>query len=164
MISNSKFQIPNFSHSDFKLKLKSGKGFYFLLFTFYFLLSACSSVPNLETPECTASRGVVKEFYSFHIGNEMKFSQENLKLRGKFLTPEYVKTLQNVQTGNDIFTTNNLDFPKTFRIGKCEVVSPEKTNIEVILFWKDDTRSEQKSVKAEAVKQNDKWLINRIDK
>jgi hypothetical protein len=142
--------------------LKSGKGFYFLLFTFYFLLSACSSVPNLETPECTASRGVVKEFYSYHLGNEMKFSQANLKLREKFLTPEYFKSLQTVQTENDVFTTNNLDFPKTFRIGKCEVISPEKTDVEVILFWKDDTRSEQKSIKAATVKQNDKWLVNKI--
>ncbi len=162
MISNFKFQISNFLRSDSNVNLKSGKGFYFLLFAFYFLLSACSSVPNLETPECTASRGVVKEFYSYHLGNEMKFSQENLKLREKFFTPEYLKTLQSLQTENDIFTTNNLDFPKTFRIGKCEVFSPEKTNIEVILFWKDDTRSEQKSIKAEAVKQNDKWLINKI--
>ncbi len=162
MISNFKFQISDSLHSVIKFKLKSVKGFYLLLFTFAFLLSACGGVPNLESPECTASRGTVKEFYSFHLANDMKFSQVNLKLREKFLTSEYFKSLQNVQTENDLFTTDNLDFPKTFRIGKCEVISPEKTSVEVILFWKDDTRSEQREIKTEVVKQPDKWLINKI--
>ena len=135
----------------------------FLLFTFYFLLSACGSVPNLEPRECTESTAIVKEFYSYHFGNEMKFSQANLKLREKFLTSEFVKSLQSLQTENDVFTTNSTDFPKAFRVGKCEVVSPEKTIIEIVLFWRDDTRSEQKIIKTEAVKQNDKWLINRVN-
>lgn len=119
-------------------------------------------MPNLAEPECTASRGVVKEFYSYHFGNEMRFSQENLKPREKFLTPEFVKSLQVLQTENDPFTTNNTDFPKAFRIGKCEVAAPDKTIFEVVLFWRDDTRSEQKIIKAEVIKQNEKWLINKI--
>lgn len=159
-----KFQVSSFKfqRSGFKLSFNAPAHFYFLLFTLCFLLSACSTVPNLESSECTGSRGVVKEFYSFHIGNEMKFSRENLKLREKFLTPEYVKSLQNLQTDGDVFTTNNADYPKTFRIGKCESLAPEKTSVEVILFWKDDTRSEQREIKVEVVKQNDKWLINKI--
>lgn len=132
-----------------------------LLLTAYCSLS-CGSIPNLEKPECTESGGVVKEFYSYHLGNEMKFSPENLKLREKFLTPEFAGNLQNLQTENDVFTTNNTDFPKAFRVGKCEVVSPEKTVFEIVLFWRDDVRSEQKIIKAEAVKQGDKWLINKI--
>lgn len=136
----------------------------FLLFCLL-LTAYCSlncSMPNLAEPECTASRGVVKEFYSYHFGNEMRFSQENLKPREKFLTPEFVKSLQVLQTENDPFTTNNTDFPKAFRIGKCEVAAPDKTIFEVVLFWRDDTRSEQKIIKAEVIKQNEKWLINKI--
>lgn len=132
-----------------------------LLLTAYCSLS-CGSIPNLEPRECSESGGVVKEFYSYHFGNEMKFSQENLKLREKFFTPEFVKSLQNLQTENDVFTTNNTDFPRAFRIGNCEVVSPEKTNIEIVLFWRDETRTEQKIIKAETVKQNGKWLVNKI--
>ncbi len=132
------------------------------LLAFVFCLASCGSVPNLEEPQCTASRLTVKEFYSYHFGNDMKFSQENLKPLEKFLTPEYFKSLQNVTTENDIFTTNNLDFPKTFRVGKCTIVEPAKTNMEVVLFWRDDKRSEQKVITAEVVKQNDKWLINKI--
>ncbi len=119
-------------------------------------------MPNLEQPECTDSRLTVKEFYSYHFGNEMKFSEENLKKREKFLTPELFKSLQSVAGDNDVFTTNNNDFPKAFRVGACKVVEPTKTNIEVLLFWKDDKRSEQKAIHVEVIKQNDKWLISKI--
>ena len=133
-----------------------------LLSSVFCLLPACGSVPNLEPAECTAARGVVKEFYSYHFGNEMRFSPENLQKREKFLTPELFKSLQNLETENDRFTTNNTDFPKAFRVGKCAVVEPSKTSIEVLLFWKTDTRNEQKAINVEAVKQGDKWLVNKI--
>jgi hypothetical protein len=132
-----------------------------LLITAYCSLS-CGSIPNFEPPECTESGGVVKEFYSYHFGNEMKFSPENLKPREKFLTAEFVNSLRKLQTENDVFTTNSTDLPKAFRVGKCEVVSADKTVFEVVLFWRDDVRSEQKIIKAEAVKQGDKWLINKV--
>lgn len=139
-----------------------------IFLTFCLLLTACcslncGSVPNLEAAECTESRGVVKEFYSYHFGNEMRFSQENLKQREKFLTPEFYKSLQQgVQTDADVLTTNNTDFPKAFRVGKCEVAAPDKTNFEVLLFWRDDTRTEQRAINVEVVKQGDKWLVNKI--
>lgn len=133
---------------------------YFVPFTLY--LVSCGSIPNLEPPECTESRNVVREFYSFHFGNEMRFSPENLKLREKFLTPQFFAELQGKQTENDVFTTNNTDFPKAFRVGKCEIVAPEKTVFEILLFWRDDTRSEERKIKAEIVKQDGKWLINKV--
>ncbi|HVE58117.1 MAG TPA: hypothetical protein VNB22_14895 [Pyrinomonadaceae bacterium] len=139
-----------------------------IFLTFCLLLTAycslnCGSVPNLEPPECTDSRLVVKEFYSYHFGNEMKFSAENLKKREKFLTPEFFKSLQSLQTENDVFTTNTTDSPKAFRVGGCKVVEPAaKTNLEVLLFWKDDKRTEQKAINVEVVKQGDKWLVNKI--
>ncbi|MBX7169604.1 MAG: hypothetical protein K1X72_01530 [Pyrinomonadaceae bacterium] len=137
----------------------------FLLFTFYFLLgTSCvtGSMPNLEQPDCTDSRLTVKQFYSFHLGNEMKFSQENLKLREKFLTPEFYKSLQSLQTENDVFTTNSTDIPRAFKLGGCTVIEPTKTEVEVLLFWKDSARIEQKSIFTEVVKQGDTWLINKV--
>ncbi len=119
-------------------------------------------MPNLEEPQCGAARQTVKEFYSYHFGNEMKFSPAKLKPLEKFLTPEYFNSLQNLQTDADVFTTNNTDYPKAFRIGKCEIISPEKTKMEIQLFWRDDTRSEQKSIYAEVVKQDNKWLVNKV--
>jgi len=142
-----------------KLKIKNWL-LAFCIFNSAFLINC--SIPNLEEPECTASRQTVKEFYSYHFGSDMKFSQENLKQLEKFLTPEFSKSLQTLQTENDVFTTNNTDFPKAFRVGGCKVVEPAKTNVEVLLFWRTDERSEQKAIHAEVVKQGDKWLVNKI--
>ncbi len=138
------------------------KQFLFYLIPFAFCFLTGCSVPNLEPPECIESREVVRDFYSFHLGNDMKFSQENLKLREKYLTTEYFKSLQTIQNEGDIFTTKSSDYPKAFRVSSCKVVDTNKTNVEILIFWKTDTRSEQKSIFAETVKENGKWLINKI--
>ena len=147
-----------------KSKVGRSKWLYLLPFTFYLCLTACvtGSMPNLDEPQCAESRDVVKKLYSFHFDSNMLFSQENLKLREKFLTPEFVKTLQNVQTENDVFTTDSADVPRAFRLGDCKVVEPNKTHIEVLLLWRNEKESRQQIIKVEAVKQNDKWLVNKI--
>lgn len=144
-----------------KLKIKNWIQIFCILH-FAFLIASCGSVPNLDPPECTAARGTVKEFYSYHFANDMKFSLENLQKREKYLTPEYFNSFKPVASSADVFTTNSSDLPKAFRVGRCEVVDPSKTNIEVLLFWKDDQRSEQKAIHAEVVRQGDKWLINKV--
>ncbi len=124
-------------------------------------LGSCS-MPNLESPECTLSRGTVKEFYSIHFGNEMKYSAESLKPKEKFLTPELIASLASTPAGTDPFTTKSDDLPKAFRVGGCTVTDPSKTDVEIILFWKDETRSEERKINVEVVKRDDKWLINKI--
>ncbi len=157
-----------FKFQGFRFKIR-GSGFgvrvfkLFCLLPFAFCLFSCGSVPNLDPPECAAAGQTIKEFYSIHFGGDLRFSRENLKLLEKFLTPEYDKNLQTVETDGDLFTTGNTDFPKAFRIGKCEVVSPEKIRNEILLFWRDNARSEQKSIYVEVVKQNGQWLINQVE-
>lgn len=133
---------------------------------FCLLLTAnCSlscSVPTLESPECTAARQTVRDFYSFHFGNDMQFSPENLKERERFLTADLVNNLQNAPTDKDPFTLTS-DLPKAFRVGGCTVEEPKNlVNFGVLLFWRTDDRSEQREISVEAVRQNDKWLINKI--
>ncbi|MEP7213070.1 MAG: hypothetical protein ABI791_08350 [Acidobacteriota bacterium] len=124
--------------------------------------SACS-IPNLEKPECTAARQSVKEFYSYHFGNDMKFSTENLALRAKFLTPEFAASLKDKPAADaDVFTTGTSDIPKAFRVGGCEVTAADSTRIEVLLFWKDETRSEQKKIYVDAVNRGGTWLVDKI--
>lgn len=130
-----------------------------LLYSVSCLLSC--SIPNLESPECSEAQTTVREFYSFHFGNDMKFSLENLKPREKFLTPEFVNSLkQNAPSDIDVFTTQTTDFPKAFRVGGCSGISPDSVTVEVLLFWKDSERSDQKKIYVDVVRQNGKWLIN----
>jgi hypothetical protein len=131
------------------------------LLSFAFFFAACGSIPNLEKPECEQARNTVREFYSVHFGNDMKPSEDYLKRREKFLTTDLKNLIaQNLSDKRDYFTATD-DYPKAFRVGSCEVIEPNKTIFGVLIFWKDDTRSEQREIKVEAVKENDRWLINK---
>lgn len=134
------------------------------LFAFCFaLFTASCSIPNLEPPECTAARLTVREFYSYHFGNDMKFTRENLRLREKFLSRELIENLfSRNESATDYFTQTG-DYPKAFRVGNCKVVEPKRrANFGVLLFWKTDTRSEQREIRVEAVKENGNWLVDRV--
>jgi hypothetical protein len=128
----------------------------------YFAFCISCSVPNLEKPECAAARQTIKEFYSFHFGDELKPSKENLQERARFLSNELNRELAaQTETATDYFTRTD-DYPKAFRIGECKVADENKAVFQVVLFWRDDTRTEQREVKVEAVRQQGNWLINRI--
>jgi len=144
------------------LEIRRLKIFLFRLLFSVFCFLSCS-IPNLEKPECTAARQTVREFYSFHFGGDMKLSKENLQKRERFLTDELKQNLAaQAESAKDYFTTTD-DYPKAFRVGECEVLDDNKTVFQIVLFWKDDTRSEQREIKVETVKQNDKWLIDKVE-
>ncbi len=153
------------------MRLKMGNGKWkttcrkiFLLclsLTAYCLLLGCSQ-PVWETTDCIESRDVVKKFYSFHIGNEMKPSTENLKKREKYLSTELANKLSDrSETAEDYFTQTD-DFPKAFRAGKCESIGSNKTKFEVLLFWQNDETNIQRAIEVEAAKENKRWLINKV--
>ena len=128
----------------------------------HFLFSISCSIPNLEKPECTEARQTVREFYSLHFGNDMKPSKEYLAKREKYLTDDWKFFIsKNLQSKRDYFTSTE-DYPKAFRIGECENTEPNRTVFQVVFFWKDDTRTEQREDKVEVIKANGNWLINRI--
>ena len=131
-----------------------------LLLTAYGQL-ACS-IPNLEKPQCTAGRDVVKRFYSFHFGNDINPSPENLKAREKFLTSGLFQELSaSTEQKRDYFTATD-DYPRAFRVGECTADSEDKVTLQVVLLWRTDTRTQQKEVKAEAVNADGNWLINKV--
>ncbi|MEK7724123.1 MAG: hypothetical protein AAB336_07245 [Acidobacteriota bacterium] len=149
-MKNSKFKIQNL--------LKA-----FCIFFFVFLISCVTgSIPNLDEPQCAESREMVKKFYSIHFDGRMLFSKENLKLQERFLSPEFYTSLENLQTENDVFTTNSADIPRAFRLGNCKLIETNKTNVEILLLWRNESESRQQIINAEVINQNDKWLINKI--
>ena len=131
---------------------------------FLFLLTtAACSLPNLESPECTAARGAVVAFYSFHFDGDMSFSPENLEARRRFLTPEFYQALSGVGTIGDVFTSGDTDFPKAFRVGACSTpTSPGAAEVEVLLLWRSDKRSEERRINVTVVNREGKWLIDKI--
>lgn len=138
-----------------------------LIFVCLLLTAYCSlncSIPNLETPECTEARNTVKEFYSYHFGNDMKFTKENLKPREKFLSNELKQKLASQpESAADYFTATD-DYPKAFRLGSCETVEPnKKVNMQIVLFWKTETRSEQREIQVEVIRESENWLINKVE-
>ena len=156
-VSDFRFQVSSFNFKFLNMKL-------FLLFTFYFcLFTFACSIPNLEKPECTEARQTVREFYSFHFGNDMKLTKENLQKRDRFLTDELKQNLTaQAESSKDYFTATD-DYPKAFRVGDCNAADKNKIVFQVVLFWKDDTRSEQREIKVITVKRNDKWLIDKVE-
>jgi hypothetical protein len=133
----------------------------FFLLSFVLFAVGCE-VPNLEAPECTASRDTVKKFYSFHFGSEMASSPEIVKEREKFLTPELAAKLAAAADSKTDYFTATDKYPRAFRVGECTANSKQNTTFRVILLWRDDTRSEQREVNVEAVEMDGKWLINRV--
>ncbi len=134
----------------------------FCLLSSVFCLLSCS-VPNLEDADCTAARGAVRDFYSYHFGSEMRFTPENLREREKFLTGELLNNLRAIPLSDQDPFTLTSDLPKAFRVGGCRVIEPNhKVSFGVLLFWRTENRSEQREIHVEAVKQNDNWLVNKI--
>jgi hypothetical protein len=121
-------------------------------------------VPNLEEQDCREARDVVREFYSFHFGNDMHPSADNVRLREKYLTSRLKDNLLNAPATDVDYFTATSDLPKAFRVGGCTVNAPgQSVNFDVLLFWKDDKRTEQKHVSVAVRKENEKWLIDRVD-
>ena len=126
-----------------------------------FALTSCS-IPVLQSPECQAAKLAVREFYSFHFGNDMSFSPESLRKREPFLTREFTDRLGGRSVSADPFTLTS-DLPRAFRVGGCSAgPSGEQATVEVILFWKTDTESEQRIIEVRAVKRETDWLIDAV--
>ncbi len=137
-----------------------------MLLTFAFCLlnfTACS-IPNLQSDECQQAVDPLKNFYSYHFGGDMKNSADDLKKRSEFLSGNLQKRLENqTNTAVDYFTQTD-DYPKAFRVGGCETVAPDRAKFGILLFWKSENRSEQRKINVEVVKENEKWLVDKVSK
>lgn len=124
-------------------------------------ISGCS-VPSLESPDCAAARDGVKQFYSFHFGNEMTPSPENLKAREKFLTPDLFRSLSAANgSATDYFTASDVP-PKTFKIAQCTQTGSNKADVHVQIYWREDAKVTQRELHVDVVKTGESWLINEV--
>lgn len=127
------------------------------------LIAVCFSgcIKSLESPECTEARDSVKKFYSYHLDSLIHPNAEGVREREEFLTVESKSKLQN-ETANDYFTQTTENYPKAFRVGECETIASNRAAFEILLFWKTDTQTEERHIRVEAVKENEKWLVDKV--
>ena len=92
----------------------------------------------------------------------MKPSPENLEASKGYLTDELAGQLQSSVNDTKDYFTNSESYPKAFQIGTCKAESQEKTNVVVLLYWRENDQNYQREVTAELLKQGDKWLINKV--
>lgn len=119
-------------------------------------------LPSLEEPACDAARDATRSFYSFHFGNGLAPSDEALSRRSAFLTASLLGRLKGRTGQPEDYFTATADYPKAFRVGGCTAIGAEKTVFEVALFWKDDERSMQRSVRVTSVLSEGRWLVDEV--
>ena len=114
----------------------------------------------METQQCAEARDSVKEFYSWYLGTEAAQRAKQPDVFKKFISSG--SSLNTAGGENDPFF-NSATPPTTFKIGKCEMVDPTHTNIQVQLYWREESKTEQKEVYADTVKSGDRWQIDKIE-
>lgn len=162
MILRLQFPVFRDVHFSFSSKSYRQNRLHILILATGIFYFGCS-VPNLEEPECIQSRETVKQFYSIHFGNDLTPSSDKLGKSENFLSRRLFQELKNqTENAKDYFTQTE-DYPKAFRVGGCDVVSSNQTNFEVLLFWRNETRSEQREIKVNIIKEKDKWVIDKVE-
>ncbi len=134
------------------------------IFSLSVLSLGCSwvSIPSLESSTCSEARVAARKFYSFHFGNGLRPSLENLVARKPMMTTALGDRLSTESAGEVDYFTATADYPKAFRIGGCEELSANDVRFEILLFWKDTERSEERTVFGRFKKLDDKWLIDEV--
>ena len=120
------------------------------------------SIPTLDTQECIEARPAARIFYSFHFGNDMTFSPENLEARSRYLTKRLKTELHSRRGTGDYFTTGDDNVPKAFRAGSCQTLSPDRVAIEVLMLWRTDESDTQKQITVEMQKVGNEWLVDKV--
>ena len=135
---------------------------FLLLFSAVIVGFGCSQ-PILESNECIEARDPVKRFYSFHFGNEMLASKENIEKRKKYLSKRLNAELNDRSDTKFDYFTQTADYPKAFRAGKCDSTAGDRVKFEVLLFWRTNEKNSQRAIQVEMVKENSRWLIDRVE-
>jgi hypothetical protein len=129
----------------------------------FLLFGICSqigcSIPSLESQQCTETRDIVKEFYSWYLGTDTEMRAKQRDIYERYIASEFQPSSRNDE---DPFFLSGTT-PTTFKIGKCEVVSDTEVEIQVQLYWRQGNKTDQKEVYAETIKQGDKWVIDKVE-
>jgi hypothetical protein len=121
-------------------------------------LASCS-IPNLEGQQCTETRDVVREFYSWYLGTDAAMREKQRDFYDRYIAPNFRSA---AATGLDPFFLSDTT-PTTFKIGKCEVKDDSHVDIQVQIYWRQEQKIDQKEVYAGVEKVGDKWFIDEVN-
>ncbi|REJ77705.1 MAG: hypothetical protein DWQ47_15150 [Acidobacteria bacterium] len=122
-----------------------------------FAFSTCS-VPNLEPKSCIEARGELKKLYSLHFDRGFDPDERYRKDRDEYLSN---RLKSSIDAGEEDYLTQTADHPKAFRIGECGELA-ERVQFEILLFWKDDSRDEQREILVDMVRDESVWKVDRV--
>jgi hypothetical protein len=135
-----------------------------LLLTAYCSLG-CGSIPNLESPECTAARSDLRRFYSFHFDSDMTPTKESLAARKGFLTASFSLDVEKGFREDPLIDpfTGTSPPPSTFKLGKC-VSKQDEAGFVVQFYWRSDSSTVQHETEVNMKRIGDKWYLDHIGK
>lgn len=129
------------------------------------LIAICSwscSIPNMQSQQCSEASDSVKEFYSWYLGTDPAQRAKEPEVLKKYISPDFSVDLTDQGVSEPYFLSAVL--PTTFKVGKCEMVDPTHSNVQVQAYLRQDERTDQWEVYADTVKNGDHWQIERIEK
>jgi hypothetical protein len=130
-----------------------------VLLMFLSVLSCVScSVPTLESESCLQAQGSLKKLLSLHFDKGFEGGKEYKEHRSQYIT-DRLKDEIDARPGFD-YLTQTIDPPKAFRIGTCTERGKDVVSLSVLLFWRDEKRSEQREVNIVLKRVGDKWLTD----
>lgn len=126
-----------------------------------FSVMSFGCIKSLDSPECIEARDQVKQFYSYHFDNLVNPDAEVVRTRASFVVDRLKPELDS-EAGEDYFT-KTVEHPKAFRVGECRTIDDGRIAFDIVLFWRSPERTEERQIVAEAVKENNRWLINKVE-
>ena len=122
------------------------------------LIGGACSVPTLESNSCLQAQESLKQLLSVHFDKGFEGGKAYKEHRAEHIT-DRLKSEIDSRPGFDYLTQTD-DPPKAFRIGTCTEKGNDEVSLSVLLFWRDDNRSEQQEVNIDMKRIGGKWLAD----
>jgi hypothetical protein len=121
---------------------------------------ACSA-PTLEDPQCADAQDRLRRFYSLHF-DEIETGAKTENEARSYLTSRLTGELAATQTPEGDYFTAGDRFPKAFRVGTCTLRGDQTAEIDVLLLWRTDEESEQRSVRVKMARAGEAWRVDGV--
>lgn len=127
-----------------------------------FCLSTACSIPNLESPECSAARDVARQYYSLAIGGEPASRPEVFEKLRSLRAPNFNAIPATVPNdGRDPFYFSRLQ-PTAYRMGECTKLSEDRVTLKATVIWRLEGKNSERTDQVTLTNSNGSWLIDRI--